>query len=292
MTQYKHMNTGAIAELIEQKENTVVLKIVETKERKEIGLATFKRWWKPYEIEVDLGEPEPFAELEIPAEPTRPEAPKAEKVTPGPADDETPQTLSEIISKLEKLFHTLNDLYFESKLPAPIITVQSSPKSFGHCSTKKVWKKNAEGEDEGQYELNIGAEFLNRPSEYTAAVMMHEMVHLHCIENGLEDTCQNGRYHNKVFMQECESRDLVVEYNRTSGYYNTLPSAEFIKNLQEKGFALKVTFARYTIERAEKKAERAKAHAYVCEFCGQTVRTTQELNLICGDCDYPMERAN
>ena len=40
------------------------------------------------------------------------------------------------------------------------------------------------------------------------------------------------------------------------------------------------------------KAERAKAHAYVCPICGQTVRTTGDLSLICGVCEVPMSRAD
>ena len=44
---YRHLNTGAVAELIEKQENAVKMKVVETGEIKEVGLATFKRWWKP-----------------------------------------------------------------------------------------------------------------------------------------------------------------------------------------------------------------------------------------------------
>jgi hypothetical protein len=303
---YKHLNTGAIAELIEKKELTVKMKVVETGEIKEVGSATFKRWWKPVETEAktETASTEPTEEQSAPEEPhdvpSELEAPKAEENTPEakevPADDrgeeEKPLALSEIVSKLESLFDLLNTLYFEHKLPRPIITVQSSPKFFGHCSTKKIWKAGSEGEGEGQYEINIGAEFLNRPSEYTAATMLHEMVHLYCRENDLEETCQNGRYHNKLFKQECEARGLTVEYDRTNGYSTTLPSESFVENLRTNGFALKVPFARHTLEKEKKKAEREKSHKYFCPTCGQEVRTTQELNLICGICEIPMERAD
>ena len=36
------------------------------------------------------------------------------------------------------------------------------------------------------------------------------------------------------------------------------------------------------------KAERQKAHKYVCPICGQEVRSTSELSLICGVCEVPM----
>lgn len=299
---YRHLNTGAVAELIEKTEDGAKLKLVETGEIKNVGLATFKRWWK---VVKDEPETEAVAAEEAPeteyaeTEPNEPENPKAEEL---PAevekpvesgqepDEDKPLALSEIVNKLESLFDMLNRLYFDAKLPRPIITVQSTPKAFGHCSTKKIWKKGADGKDEGQYEINIGAEFLNRPSEYTAATMLHEMVHLYCRENDLEETCQNGRYHNKLFKQECEARGLVIEYDRANGYSTSLPGKSFVENLRSNGFALEVPFARHTLVKEKKKAERTKAHKYICPICGQAVSTTQELSLICGKCNAAMER--
>ena len=288
MSMFKHQNTGAVAELLEKKENTVRLKVTETKEVKEIGLATFKRWWKahteeaaseapvePVDVPCETETPEP---VETPAE--KPEAPK---------DDEKPLALSEIVNKLENLFDMLNSAHFEGKLPRPILTIQSSPKFFGSTSTKKIWKKDADGENQGQYEINIGAEFLNRPSEYTAATLMHEMVHLYCRENAIEETCQGGRYHNKRFAQECEKRGLKMEYNRTQGYAISLPTESFVENLRTNGFTLEVPFARHTIEKERKHGERAKTHLYYCPVCDQQVRTTQDLKLKCGICDIDME---
>ena len=43
-------------------------------------------------------------------------------------------------------------------------------------------------------------------------------------------------------------------------------------------------------EKAKAKAEREKAHRYVCPVCGQEVRTTSELSLICGHCNVTMDR--
>lgn len=307
---YRHLNTGVVTELQNRTETAVTLKVIETGEIKEVKLATFKRWWKPFTeeakpAETETVEPETQDSEEAPApteettsgdEMPKPEAKKVYKDEPLPkkipADEDKPLTLSEVVGKLEGLFNMLNGIYFEGKLPTPIITVQSTPKAYGHCSTKKIWKQGKDGEDEGQYEINIGAEFLNRPSENTAATMLHEMVHLYCRENGLDETCQNGRYHNKLFKQECEARDLVIEYDRTNGYSTTLPGTAFAEKLRSNGYELTVKFARYTVEKQKKKAERTKAHKYVCPVCGQEVKTTQELSLICGICKVDMERAD
>lgn len=303
---YKHLNTGVVTELVEKLENTVKLRVVETGEIKEVGSATFKRWWKQVKEETETEAPaaETTEEQDAPADSQEPqnetedkqpeEMPtETEEALEGDhGDEDKPLALSEIVSKLESLFDMLNGLYFEGKLPRPIITVQSTPKFYGHCSTKKIWKKGVDGEDEGQYEINIGAEFLNRPSEYTAATMLHEMVHLYCRENDIEETCQNGRYHNKRFKEEAEARGLIIEYDRTNGYSTSLPSDAFVENLRSNGYVLKVPFARHTLEKEKKKAERNKAIKYICPICGQTVRSTQELNLICGVCEVPMERVD
>ena len=198
-----------------------------------------------------------------------------------------PMKMSDVVTKLESLFDILNRVYFDNALPKPVITVQSTPKAYGHCSTKKIWK----GENDGQYEINIGAEFLNRPSANTAATMCHEMVHLYCLVNEIQDTCQKGRYHNKTFKAEAEARDLEIGYDRTVGFSHTNPTEAFKKTLEDNGFVLEVPFARVMPEE-KAKAEREKPHRYVCPVCGQEVKTTADLSLICGICEVAMERAD
>ena len=239
-----------------------------------MAAASYDRRWRLCE--------EPVAEeqttTEFQAEEPKTEAPAAE-------DKPEPMKMSETITALETIFDKLNAIYFEGKLPRPVITVQTTPKAYGHCSTKKIWKS----ENEGMYEINLGAEFINRPKESTCATLLHEMVHLFCTENEIADTCQNGRYHNKTFKAECESRDLIVEYDRANGYAHTSPTDAFKAKLAEAGVDLSVRFAR-VMPKAKAKAEREKAHRYVCPVCGQEVRTTSELSLICGHCNVTMDR--
>lgn len=247
-----------------------------------MAAASYDRRWKLYE-ETEAAEPaeEPVAEsVEEPTEETA-------VVDETAAQTEEPMKMSDVVTKLENLFDLLNAAYFEDKLPKPVITVQSTPKFYGHCSTKKIWKS----ENDARYEINIGAEYLNRPSADTAATMCHEMVHLYCLENGINDTCQKGRYHNKTFKTECELRDLEVGYDRANGYTHTTPTEAFKKTLEDAGFVLEVPFARVP-PKAKAKAAREKAHKYVCPVCGQEVKTTAELSLICGVCEVPMTRVD
>lgn len=256
---YQNTRNNMTAELVEKNDEIVILR---TKDgNQEIKTATFKRWWKP--VEEATAEKDQAA-----AEPS--------------------MKMSDIVTKLEALFDILNRAYFDNELPKPVITVQSTPKAYGHCSTKKIWKAN---ESEGMYEINIGAEFLNRPSANTAATMCHEMVHLYCLVNDIADTCQKGRYHNKTFKAEAEKRDLEIGYDRTVGYSHTTPTEAFKKTLEDNGFVLEVPFARVA-PKAQAKAEREKPHRYVCPICGQEVKTTAELNIICGICEVPMERVS
>ncbi len=323
---YMHTKTGATAELVEKTETAVALRDASTQEVKEISISTFKRWWKAVEdepadakyeyalIDISGDDEEPTAETEsvenndetaengsedAQNEPEEFDADEdllgdedepAENVEP--QDESAPLSLSDITKKLEGLFDTLNDLYFENKLSRPVITVQSTPRAYGHCSSKKIWASGVEDEGESYYEINIGAEHLNRPSENTAATMCHEMVHLLCREYGMDETCQNGRYHNKLFKQEAEKRDLTIDYDRAIGYSITSPSETFVEKLRAAGYALEVPFARHTIERSKDRVKRAKAKKYVCPTCGQEVKSTSDLNLICGNCEVKMECAS
>lgn len=270
-----------------------------------MAAATYDRRWTIYEEpaapetkpadEADdlLGDDEPEtgkpAETETPPESKPAAGPKPDdKGKSAEADPADPMKMSETIASLEDIFDKLNAIYFEGKLPRPVITVQTTPKAYGHCSTKKIWKA---GETEGMYEINLGAEFINRPKEQTCATLLHEMVHLYCNENEIAETCQKGRYHNKTFKAECEARDLEVEYDRANGYSHTIPTETFKAKLTEAGVDLTVRFARI-MPKAKAKAEREKAHSYVCPICGQTVRTTSDLSLICGVCEVPMARAD
>ena len=61
---------------------------------------------------------------------------------------------------------------------------------MGHCSVAKVWRRK----EDDAYELNIAAEVLNFPIEETLDTLLHEMVHLYCRENGIQEVARNGRY--------------------------------------------------------------------------------------------------
>ena len=69
----------------------------------------------------------------------------------------------ETISWLGKLYNYMNDNLFNSELKRPVITVQTdeSNKAYGWFTLKRVWKEN--DEDEGDFEINMSAQYLDRP---------------------------------------------------------------------------------------------------------------------------------
>lgn len=46
--------------------------------------------------------------------------------------------MSRAVGQLEKIYNVLNLDFFDGELPLPIITVQSRPGTYGHCSVAKV----------------------------------------------------------------------------------------------------------------------------------------------------------
>lgn len=196
---------------------------------------------------------------------------------------------------LNKIFDKLNARYFENALSKPVITIQSTPKAYGHVTVFKVW----ESDGKARHELNIGAGTLSRPIENTVATMVHEMVHLYCMDNNIKDTSRNGLYHNKNFKREAEKRGLIITQIPTYGWTHTEPADDLIQwcidqDLEE----IRVTrLEAIGIQRGgkgkgadgengneEEPPKKSSTRKYVCPCCHNSVRATKDLKLICGDC--------
>lgn len=153
-------------------------------------------------------------------------------------------------------------------------------------------------------ELNIGAETLNRPIEDVAATMVHEMVHLYCMANGIKDTSRNGTYHNKKFKTEAEKRGLNIEHHSTYGYTITAPADELLQFVIDNDLVdIRInriefygipTIGKGTDGGSNNKGtekppkKKSSTRKYTCPCCGNSVRATKDVNIICGDCMEPM----
>ena len=202
-------------------------------------------------------------------------------------------TISQATKFLEDAFEALNKEYFESTLPRPIITIQSSPKAYGHFTTKEVWTDAQR--KRSYYEINIGAERLNRPISSTVATLVHEMVHYYCQINNIQDTSRGNTYHNKRFKEEAEKRGLLIDYDPKIGYSITQPAPVLKTFCTAQHWRNKLTISRagaFGDDKEPKAKKPSSTRKYACPCCGQSIRATKEVNIMCMDCLKQMEVAS
>lgn len=199
--------------------------------------------------------------------------------------------INSMTDELTRIYDALNAKYYDNKLPDIFITIQSGKKknSFGWF-WKESWEEKTinNNEDEAptperRHEINITADFLNRPIENICATLQHEMVHLYCFINDIQDTSNNNVYHNKRFKTEAESRGLIIDKEQTIGYSVTTPSGAFIAFINSLDINTE-TFSWFRNIKEIDKPTPPKKY-YVCPVCGIKAQGKKGLNIICGDCN-------
>jgi len=200
------------------------------------------------------------------------------------------ESLKPVIDKLEKLFSKFNDQFYDGQLQKPVITVSpdTTKGAYGWCTSWKAWKK-ANTEDEGYYEINICSEHLSRDFKALCGTLLHEMVHLWNLQNGVQDTSRGGTYHNKKFKQVAEEHGLMIECSPKYGWTIThlQPETEkFIEKMGDFSFDLyRDSASRIKAKTSSKQSSRK----YVCPVCGLIIRATKEVRVQCMDCEMEME---
>lgn len=192
------------------------------------------------------------------------------------------ESISDIAKFLETAFDKLNERFFDNELPRPMVTIQSTPKAYGHFTMYDAWVG-----DEGKKEINLGAETLNRPIDNVIATLVHEMVHYYCFIRGIKDTSNAGRYHNKRFKAEAESRGLSISYAERIGWSVTEPD-EVLKGFVHSNGWSNITFARNTPTKAAGK-KKNPLRKYICPCCEAFVYATKPVTIRCEECDQLME---
>lgn len=198
---------------------------------------------------------------------------------------------------LEYSFEVLNRVYFGGALPPIVITIMSSPRTNGHFTVNREWRVGKENFNE----INISAEHLDRAIEKVIATLQHELIHYYCMLNGIQDTCQLGRYHNKNFKNEAEKRGLKISQAKYIGWSVTEPTLEFIQVLKENGIEKPVDMNRdgYAVgtmigiqgkgpngtNGVDGTKPKSSTRKYQCMCCGNSLRATKDLNILCMDCN-------
>ncbi len=208
--------------------------------------------------------------------------------------------MSRLTGQLEKAFRLLNEHFFDGALPAPVITVTPTPRAYAHYTTYDAWKTQGEG----RREINIASGTLDRPIENVLASMLHEMVHMYDdVILQTKDTSNGGQYHNKTFRREAEAHGLTVTRSDRYGWSRTEPGDELLEfvllhdELREIEMC-RVDYSSFTpgigahtgnsSDFPPVTATKTHHRKYTCPCCGNSVRATKAVNILCLDCMQPM----
>ena len=199
---------------------------------------------------------------------------------------------------LNKIFDLLNEEFFENALSRPTITIQSTPKAYGHFSLNKdTWISKLGS----THEINIGAGTLSRPIEEVVATLLHEMIHYFNFIMGIQDCSRGNTYHNRRFKEAAEARGLIITHSEKYGYAHTAPSDTIFE------FCLRYGLTEILINRNEQTYFRvgggsgahngasgtvtprtSSTRKYICPCCRMSVRATRTVRIACVDCDEQM----
>ena len=135
--------------------------------------------------------------------------------------------------------------------------------------------------------------------------MLHEMVHLYCREHNIKEVSRGGKYHNGRFKAEAERRGLTCIPCGQYGW-NTTPGDNLIEYALSKGWN-EIKIGRSSLPPMIRTGTGGAAQAgtgsiqggkrpsstrkLICPKCGQSVRATKAVNILCGDCLQKMVEA-
>ena len=208
---------------------------------------------------------------------------------------------TQMLSELYRIYKALNEQYWENALPEVFITIvpgKGKTKSVYGTFTPESWAKNegTEVDEDGNettktgdihHEIAMSAEFFTRPIQNWCATLQHEMVHLYCQINDIEDTSNNGTYHNKRFKYHAEQHGLLIDKADVIGWSVTTPDSEFIAfinslNVDEETFA----YFRQT-QLAESQPSPKKR--FVCPLCGLQAQAKKTALIKCAEDDVMLD---
>ena len=142
----------------------------------------------------------------------------------------------------------------------------------------------------GYYEINICAEYLDRPFEEICGTLLHEMVHLYNLQSDIQDTCRSGLYHNKQFKRAAEEHGLVVSKDIAYGFCFTRLNDEatrFVTSMKSTDFSLH----RKKRRDSDAAKQRSSTRKYFCPKCGLIIRATRDVRVLCVDCNAEFIRS-
>ena len=162
-------------------------------------------------------------------------------------------TISKIVAKTETMFDLFNAHFYNAEMIRPAISVSpdGGRGAYGWCSVYEIW----EGDGEAHREINITAEYINRPISEVAATMLHEMAHLYNLTHSIKDVSNNGYYHNKKFKETAEAHGLHIEHHNTYGWTVTTLAEDTADRLAQQPGKDDFTASRKTVFQIKTKTD-------------------------------------
>lgn len=193
-----------------------------------------------------------------------------------------------IVDAIDSLMSQVRKLHPE--VPANIVVAIASGKSkrgsvHGHFAPES-W----EG---GNHEILLSGESLSRGANATLGTLLHELAHAVAHSEGIKDTSNNGRYHNKKFKEIAEKLGIELEQADTIGWsVTTLPdttAARYTKGLEKLTDALTTWRVQRVAPEAPKPRNKTKFEVKCeCEedstFTMSIKRYEAHPDMTCNDC--------
>ena len=210
-------------------------------------------------------------------------------------------TYNRAASYLNKVYDMLNAEFFENALSRPTITIQSTPKCYGHISvSSEMWvSKNS-----STRELNVGTGSMHKGIEFLAGVLTHKMCHQYSMDILRQSDCSRGNtYHNRLFQKVATEHGLIVKKHPVYGYCITEPSDRLLEWLlttdlvdiqlhRNEGYGIRVpgtgTHDGSGIDLGGT-VRKSSSRKYQCPCCRNSVRATKTVLIMCLDCQADME---
>lgn len=130
------------------------------------------------------------------------------------------------------------------------------------------------------------------------ATLVHECSHLLNWQHNVQDCSNRGVYHNRFFKETAEAHGLIVTRSEKYGWSQTKPGDALldwcIENDIPDILMNRNEFRGIRIAGGDKAASggvpvtttgrTSSTRKLVCPCCGQSVRATRTVNILCGDC--------
>lgn len=177
-----------------------------------------------------------------------------------------------VSNEIEKIFNTFNKLYFDNKLPMPLISYGNN--SYGSLNKNAVTKNGSLY----SHELTLPIEIINKDIYEIAACILHNMIHIYdyVYEKNMVSRCDT--YHNKRFKEFAEKCGLTCKNLGNANGWDTLVNDKFKAKCDEFGFK-KTWNKRYTVDDGKVCPNQSMVR-YVDEKLNEIVRGTKRNHIL------------